>query len=115
MHILYALNVMENFDSEGFCNIIMNIFDVILEYTPVILPHALYQIELKLLIKFDALIHAQLRIPVSVNAIYLRPSPESLYGYIHSLPESPLVSSKFPRQLLAFCQDHLIFLKRLSY
>ena len=69
MHLTDALSILENSDSEGFHHIIMNIFDMILEYTPMFLPHALPQLEPNLLLKFDALIHSQISIPVSVNPI----------------------------------------------
>ena len=51
MHLIDALGVLENSNSEEFHNIIVNIFDLILEYTSVFLPHALTQLEPNLFLK----------------------------------------------------------------
>ena len=40
-----ALVVLEDVDSEGFHNIIVNIIDMVLEEYPMFLPHALSQLE----------------------------------------------------------------------
>ena len=111
MNFLDALSVTDNFKLEGFHNIIVNLFDVIQEYTPMILSHAISQIEPKILLEVDAIFHNQVSIHVIANTICLIPSPELLHGYILSLEEIKLVSSKFLCLFLAFCQNHLIFLK----
>ena len=67
---------MENFGSKGFHNIIVNVFDVILEYTQALLTHALYQLEPKPLLEVDVLVHDQGSITVNVKPILLIPSPE---------------------------------------
>ena len=90
----------------------MNIFDVILGYIPMLLPHDLPQLKPNLFLKADELIHEQVSIPVSDNPIYLCPRPEFLCGYIFSLAKSPMVSRKIIHLFLAFRQDLLIFIKR---
>ena len=48
------LGILDNYDSEGIHNIIVNIFDVIMEDTLVFLLHALTQIESNIFLKVDA-------------------------------------------------------------
>ena len=69
MHLRDALGVLENYNYEGFQNIIVNIFDVILEYTPMFLPRALPQLETNIFFKVDALIRAQVSISVCATPI----------------------------------------------
>ena len=52
-----ALGVQENSDSERFHNIIVNLFDVILEYTPMFIPHAIPHIKPNTFLKLYAIIH----------------------------------------------------------
>ena len=75
MHITDALGILENYDSEGFHNIIVNIFDMVLEYAPMFLPHALPQLKPNLFLKVNAPVHYQLIIPTCFNTIYLTLSP----------------------------------------
>ena len=51
MHITDALGILENYDSEGFHNIIVNIHYMVLEDAPTFLPHALPQLKQNLFIK----------------------------------------------------------------
>ena len=76
MHLLEALIIVENSDSEWFQNIIVNIFDVVLEYTPMLLQHALSQFEINLRLEVDALVQPQVRNPVIIKTIFLRPRPQ---------------------------------------
>ena len=55
MHLLKAFSIAENSNSEGFHNIIVNVFDVILEYALILPLYALSQLKPNLLIKVDAL------------------------------------------------------------
>ena len=80
MHILYAFSVIDNYDLEGFHNIIVNVFDVILEYNKMIPLHVIYQIEPKLLLKVYARFQYQVGLPVIINPIFLIPSLESIRG-----------------------------------
>ena len=77
---------------EGFHNIITNVFEVVLQYFMIIPPYALSQLESKLLIKVDALVHYQVGIPVIIKSITLIPSPGVLYRLISEISEGPLVS-----------------------
>ena len=45
MHLLNALGVVENYDTEWFHNIIANLFQVFLVDALVLPPHALYQLK----------------------------------------------------------------------
>ena len=45
MHLTYALGVVEDFEFEGFHNVIANILHVVLVYTLILPPHALPQLE----------------------------------------------------------------------
>ena len=45
MHLTYALVVAENFDFEGFHNVIANILHVVLVDNMMLPPHALTQLE----------------------------------------------------------------------
>ena len=55
MHILHALGVAEDFNFEGFHNIIANILHMVLVDASVFSPHALSQIEPQLPLKVDTL------------------------------------------------------------
>ena len=58
MNLTDVLSVLESYDSEGFHNIIVNIFDVILEDATMFLPHNLPQIEPNIFLRVDAPIYA---------------------------------------------------------
>ena len=58
-----VLGVLENSDSEGFHNIVVNIFDVILEDAPIYPPHALLELEPNIFLKVKAYVHTQVHIP----------------------------------------------------
>ena len=45
MHIMDALSVLENVESERLHNAIVEVFDMILESLPVFPSHSLYQLE----------------------------------------------------------------------
>ena len=66
-----ALGVLGYSDSEGLYNIIVDIFDVVLEDPPMFLPHALPQLKLNILLKVDGIIHSQVIIPVQICSILL--------------------------------------------
>ena len=66
---------MENSDTEGFHNIIANLFEVVLEFATIIPPHEIYQLEPNLLLEVNALVQSHLVIPVVVKPVSLIPSP----------------------------------------
>ena len=80
MHLLETFRVMENYRSKGFHNIIANVFDVILEYTLMLLPNNFPQLETKLILNVGSLVQYQVSISVVVNLIFLIPSPEWFHG-----------------------------------
>ena len=75
MHLLDALSVVDNSNSEGFHNIIVNLFTVVLEYTPRFLLHALSQLEPSMLLKIDVLVHVQISTNVIVKPVLLSLAP----------------------------------------
>ena len=81
MHIHDVLDLAENSDTEWFHNIIANVFQVVLVDASVIPPHALTQLEPKLLIEVDAFIKSQVVIPIIPNYVFILPSPEVVRGY----------------------------------
>ena len=78
MHLLNAFSVTENYDTEGFHNIIANVFEVVLEYATVLPTHALYQLKPNILLGVDIIVQYQVGILVVVKSIFLIPSPQSL-------------------------------------
>ena len=64
-----ALGVQENFGSEAFHNIIVNIFDVILEDSPIFLLYDIPQLEPNHFLKVNSPVRAQLSSPVCVKTI----------------------------------------------
>ena len=75
MNPLNVFNATENYDLEGFHNIIVNVFKVILEYAPMLPPHTLFQLQPKILLKVDELVQPQVGITVIFKPIFLIPSP----------------------------------------
>ena len=112
MNLTDVLGILEDSDSKGLHNIIVDIFYVVLEDAPMFLPHALPQLEPNILIKVDALIHSQIIIPVCVRSILLCPSQDLLHGYILGLAERPLIYSNTLCGIFEILQDSLIFIKR---
>ena len=53
MHLTYEIGIEENFDFEGFHNIIANILHVILVDTPMIPTHEMHQLEPSLPLEVD--------------------------------------------------------------
>ena len=86
------LGVADNSDTEGFYNIIANIFQVVLVEAPVITPHALPQLEPKLLLEVDKFIKSQVSIPVISNTVFLFPSPQIVLGYPFQCAKVPIIS-----------------------
>ena len=64
MYLKDAIIVMDNSDSDWFHNIIMNIFDVVLEDALMLFLYALPQLEPNLFIKVDASVASQLHTPL---------------------------------------------------
>ena len=91
MHLLNALVVVDNYDTEWLHNYIANIFEVVLKDAPVRPPHRIYRIEPKLLIKFNALLYSQVGIPFISNTVILIPSPEVVCRYPFQISEGQLV------------------------
>ena len=75
MHITDTLSTPEIADSEGFHNVIVNIFDVALVDDPVPLLHAIHQLKLNIFLRFDAYVASQLHTPLAVVIICILPSP----------------------------------------
>ena len=75
MHIEDVLSVLENSDFEGFHNVIVNIFDVVLVDAMMPLLHSLPQLKLNLIPKVYASIVSQLHNPQAIVSISLCPSP----------------------------------------
>ena len=80
MHIHNSFGVAENSDTEWFQNIIANSFQVVLVDALVIPPHALSQLEPKLLLVVESFINSQVGIPVISSTAFLIPSPEVVSG-----------------------------------
>ena len=76
MHLLDVFRITENYDTEGLHNIIVNVFEVVLEYSTALPPHALSQLEPNILLRVDTLVQSQIGIPVVVKPIFLIPSSE---------------------------------------
>ena len=53
-----ALGVLEDYDSEGFHNVIVNIVDMVLEGAMMFLPHDLTQLKPNIFLKVDAYFRA---------------------------------------------------------
>ena len=69
MNFTDALGVLEDYDSEGFHNVIENMFDMVLEDTMMFLPHPLTQLEPNLFLKVYAPLYDRVSIPVYVDII----------------------------------------------
>ena len=80
MHIYNVLGVVENFDSEGLHNIIVDILYVVLVDTPVLSPPAFTQLEPWLPLKVDTIIPSKVCMSVMSRGICLCPSPKILHG-----------------------------------
>ena len=82
MHLTDALSVLENYDLEKLQNIIVDIFDVVLESDTMLTPHDINQWEPNIFIKVDVLIGSQVYTSRSVVIVSILPSPEVLHGHI---------------------------------
>ena len=101
MYLVDAFSVLENSDSEGFHNIIVNIFDLALLDSKMPLPRAIPQLEPNIFLKFDVSVALQVHIPQSVVSVSLCPITEFLRGSIFCCSESPLVPRCFDWQCIA--------------
>ena len=63
------LGTLEDSDSEGFHNVIVNIFYMVLEDAPMYLPHALTQLEPNLFNIVEATVLTQVKKPLHVSTI----------------------------------------------
>ena len=89
-----VISVQENYKPKRFHNIIVNVFDLILYYTLILLPRALFQLEPKLLLGVDALVQSQVGIPVIVKTILLSSMVRSLILLkVHLSPASSFSDS----------------------
>ena len=93
MHITDNLSALENSDNERLHNIIVDVFDVVLEGLPVFPPHDISQIEPQLLLKVGAPFQSADRVFVSADSIHLGPSLEIFHGNSFFQPETSLISS----------------------
>ena len=75
-----VLSVLENSESERIHNVIVGVFDVVLEVLPVFPPHDIYQLEPQLLIKVVAPLRSADRISQYIGSFYLGPSLEMFHG-----------------------------------
>ena len=109
-----ALGVAENFDFEGFHNIIANIFHVVLVDTPIIPRHSPTQIEPEIFIEVYTLIHHDIIMSIIPRGICLRPSIEVFCGYPGQLSEGTKISCDLFHQLPTCHQNLSVFFKRIS-
>ena len=58
-----VLGILEDSDSEGFQNVTVNIFDIVLEEALMFLPNSLPQLKANLFLKVESLVCTQLHIP----------------------------------------------------
>ena len=63
MNLMDALGIIEDAESKGFHNVIVNIFDMVLEDAPMFLSQYLTQLEPNLFLEFKAPIFNQVHIP----------------------------------------------------
>ena len=110
VHLTDAISVLENDDSEGFHNVVVNIFDVTLIDYMMPLPHTLPQLKPNIFLKFNASVASQVHIPQAVDGIRFFPSPELRHGKIFFRSDFPLIPSYPLSQLFSLCQDHLVFI-----
>ena len=94
MHIHNNIGVGEDYDTEGFHNIIANIPQVFLVYSPVIPPHAFFQLEPNTPLEVDASINYKAIMTIISNTFFLRPIPEIVHGSPFQLSEAPFISCK---------------------
>ena len=80
MHLLNALGLADNSDTEWLHNVIANIFDLVLKDVPVLHPLSLYQLEPNILLVVDALVQSNVVITFVVKPIFLSLSPKLLRG-----------------------------------
>ena len=113
MHLLNALGLADNYDTEWLHNVIANIFEVVLKYTLVLPPHSLYQLEPKLIIEVSALVQSQVGILIISKYVNFRPSPEVICRQPFQLAKGPLVYREIFCQLLPLQQNQLLFIKRI--
>ena len=95
MHLLDVFRITDSYDTEGLHNIIVNVFEVVLEYSTALPPHALSQLEPNILLKVDALFHSEVGIPVVSKSITLIPSLEVSVNISFKSPRvhlSPVIS-----------------------
>ena len=63
MHLTDALGTLDNYNSEGFHNVIVNIFDMVLEDSPMLFPHAITKLKTNLSLKSEASVPYQVHTP----------------------------------------------------
>ena len=71
MHLTSAISVLENADSGGLHNSIVDIFYVALVDDPMPLPHALPQLEPNIFLKVHVSVASQVHIPQAIVSIIL--------------------------------------------
>ena len=86
MHLMDELSLLENDDSEGIHNIIVDILDMIMDIWPVFPPHALCQLEPQLLQKVGAPLQSADGVSWSVDSFHIGPSTELLHIKYFSQP-----------------------------
>ena len=69
------ISVLENVYPGVLCNIIVDIFDVVLKYLPVLIPYDISQLKQKLFIKVGATFRSTDGVTIHVAPAYLGPSP----------------------------------------
>ena len=90
-----ALIVMENSDSERLNNIIVYVFDTVLEVSQVFPPHDLSQLEPKILLKVVSTLRSSGRIYCSIDRIHIVPSPELFHGHTFLQTKSPMMMTAY--------------------
>ena len=114
MDLTDTFGVLENYESEGFHNIIVNILDVILEAALMFLPNDLPLFEPNIFLKVNAPICERLQNNLCINTIYIHPSLELRHGYILHIAKRSLISRNTLRDFLEFRQDCLVSIQHRS-
>ena len=75
MHLADSISVLEDSDPEWLHNIIVCVFDMVLEGAPVIPSHVLSRLEPQLLLMVGTMLRSSEHIYQYVDSVHLGPSP----------------------------------------
>ena len=111
MHVMDALGLLDNNYPIGFHNIIVYVFEEVLEDRTMFSPRYISQIRQQLLLNVISPIHPNYGITFRVSLVYFSPSPYLIYDKILICPGNPLVTSNTNSLLLANQQKLSVFLR----